>query len=1492
MPIHQSSYEGGIDRDTSKNKYGKNTYYKMKNFRLISLEELSNGAVSSLKGNKSVTISGVTNTDDIVIGHKTIRNYFVAWTTNCHDTTGGRGTIWRCDLSILAPAWEKVYESDTMMLTTKYPIYEEAIGYYESSSIINVYWTDYFNMIRHINIAGTIPKTISVDMLNILSNVTFDTLDVINIGGGNLYVGMVQYAYQYYNVGGVETAYSPVTPLVHLTQSSEGLSGGFISRYEGSSALDEAGNINSSGKSVTIRLTTADTDYEKIRLVAILYRNKDQEPEIHVVGEYDSSSNLVVTDYGVYTKGTITLNALRTLGNAELYCKTIAQKGNKALIGNITEKFFDIDFDARAYRFKRTGASAPYSYDCKVWNTKTTAYDVIVKTGTWPNATYQIGGVDVDEEHDCICPYNYDFQANEIAEEATYDYTDSCAYMYQSLGAADAPVYGGDGPNVKYSFVTTAMSNDTGATSNTRLTIPNTVTIGNLTSYNSHQNPLRTAYLPSNKRDETYRYGLVLVNTKGQESFVKWIGDIKTPTITMYPVMTNAARVSTIYVLGIKFTIDTTGLAALGVASIKIVRVERKDGDRTILTQGAIGRMMYDVGNKINAVTKYYYAFPRLHLKTAIIGETAMYTTFGTKYQLVSPEINYLKNISPLATDYIKCQAILGGDTSRYAYISYDPTNAAKTSDVTALQEQTDFVTGLAGDTYDTKKVIHFTRYLKTRDPVTLYKYTVNAGTLAGLVEYGADEENAIALASLGNAINRAYDVTAASNKHHEGPSGTCLILDLNAVVSVTPLTDADDDSEIYLVDYKRPGIAAAQYGGLTYEARQQNTYIDCGYSIDVTTGAQATDVYGGDTYIGSFEHLQTMYEVDDNDGDTNPDVGMDYRFCEVVAFPCESYINYNLDNGYSYGKGILDQYVYALREEAGSWYSQLDNSVLTAASVTLTQEKNMYEYNSVYSQNNITKLFYPKPDNWFATVVQDTLVKISLEKVPGEEVDSFLKFLTDNEKLLPTDYGAINDLFQFKNYVIVFLTHALGTLSVDERLLLPITNNTIMELGTADNLQFFDFISNSSGSIHPSSINKMGNGFGWYDAYLNSFGYYNGETHDIGLTKGISSVIKTYSDRIKSVAGTYMVNQLYGGNFLTFQNPKNKEAYCAMIVSELASYKAKTGTTVTFDLLYAPTIVSTGNDLLNTLVVINGEEYYADISGNAGVAVLTINTTDNPLLDPTAVKWAAGKYFVYYKDLSTVFSFDTVMSVFQHEVDMFPQHLIEYNDDLFEVFNKMVIYKENEGNYGEFYDIYRYGELELLINPQKSMVCIFNNYAYNMEAYDSAGVNTLAETWHSLHTYNDYQYSVGLPIVATFVDATETFTSASHGLLLNDQLVLSGTIPTGLALYTKYFVVNVTTNTFRLAITKGGTPLTFTSSGTCNYHLLNAPLSTILGNVKRRMRTWRIKDLRDRSVNKPRMRDSYIRMLFRYKHGDNRRIIMHDLYTYYAVTRESLNSR
>jgi hypothetical protein len=122
---------------------------------------------------------------------------------------------------------------------------------------------------------------------------------------------------------------------------------------------------------------------------------------------------------------------------------------------------------------------------------------------------------------------------------------------------------------------------------------------------------------------------------------------------------------------------------------------------------------------------------------------------------------------------------------------------------------------------------------------------------------------------------------------------------------------------------------------------------------------------------------------------------------------------------------------------------------------------------------------------------------------------------------------------------------------------------------------------------------------------------------------------------------------------------------------------------------------------------------------------------------------------------------------------------------------------------------------------------------------------------------------------------------------------MLSGTIPTGFDSTIIYYVIEITTFTFRLSTSKGGTAEVLTNTGTCYYNLLDAPLIintfSTTGNIMRRMRTWRIKDLRDRNSTKPRIRDTYVRLLFKYQHGSNKRIIMHDLYIYYSLSRESM---
>jgi hypothetical protein len=66
-------------------------------------------------------------------------------------------------------------------------------------------------------------------------------------------------------------------------------------------------------------------------------------------------------------------------------------------------------------------------------------------------------------------------------------------------------------------------------------------------------------------------------------------------------------------------------------------------------------------------------------------------------------------------------------------------------------------------------------------------------------------------------------------------------------------------------------------------------------------------------------------------------------------------------------------------------------------------------------------------------------------------------------------------------------------------------------------------------------------------------------------------------------------------------------------------------------------------------------------------------------------------------------------------------------------------------------------------------------------------------------------------------------FTLVDHGLTVGDRIRLttSNTLPTGLSVDKDYWVVyqGLTTSTFQLSVSNGGTPLAVTAAGTGDYY-------------------------------------------------------------------------
>ena len=78
------------------------------------------------------------------------------------------------------------------------------------------------------------------------------------------------------------------------------------------------------------------------------------------------------------------------------------------------------------------------------------------------------------------------------------------------------------------------------------------------------------------KRDEVYRYGIVLFDRYGSRSNVQWIADIRTPNINICPLMSDKYANT----IGVEFTLSSEfkkKLIEKGIVSYEIVRCEKSD---------------------------------------------------------------------------------------------------------------------------------------------------------------------------------------------------------------------------------------------------------------------------------------------------------------------------------------------------------------------------------------------------------------------------------------------------------------------------------------------------------------------------------------------------------------------------------------------------------------------------------------------------------------------------------------------------------------------------------------------------------------------------------------------------------------------------------------------------------------------------------------------------------------------------------------------------
>lgn len=536
---------------------------------------------------------------------------------------------------------------------------------------------------------------------------------------GNMVTSMVQYSYRLYNKYGTSTDISCPTKLIPI-----------VVNYSATDAKKITGEDKdyNTGAGVRIRIdidTSQDVaEFKYIQIYRIQYVENGQQPTIDLIIDQrlqdSTSGTYYYSDTGSASLQQLTLEEYNGLAGIHIVPKVLESKFDYLFAANIKDEqtimdMYTKDFDARSFSGDANGYV--YLYDASFQDRQNYFNLSNMDTSQYPNP-------------DADCCNIYNDMSKEYPEVMTSNNPDNkqgCECRYDIDG-----YYGGTGKYVSWRFVVTELMADinnqpVSSIGNRILSADGNIIFlhneiplsGNLNGAYIHRinglntkvtggidmtryfeygtnckginysNPAVSYAFKSLKRDELYRYGIILYNGKGDHTSVKWIADIRTPNSNYKNcnafvdggVVNNINCYLSVRPLGIEFKVDIDKFNdhlknnynnediewddSMYITHYEIVRCNRTHSDICNISQGVLSRPVRKILN-MNAYKENIQAFPYTPtglLTTANFWLGEDFEAYETQrenegldklensnyenhtlYQFVSPEILYQKD--------------------------------------------------------------------------------------------------------------------------------------------------------------------------------------------------------------------------------------------------------------------------------------------------------------------------------------------------------------------------------------------------------------------------------------------------------------------------------------------------------------------------------------------------------------------------------------------------------------------------------------------------------------------------------------------------------------------------------------------------------------------------------------------------------------------------------------------------------------------------------
>lgn len=449
---------------------------------------------------------------------------------------------------------------------------------------------------------------------------------------GKIEFGVVSYCYQLYNRYGIHTGASIQCQQIPIGNYD------FDNRYV--KCGGKQGAISNCGVKISIQIPRDYWHLDYIKVFRVQYTQNGQMPIVSVI--YDAkvnfneqdSTELIINDVGNDPIENISVEELNSLQGVRIIPNSLASKDGFLFAANTktiqtTIKDFD-KWDARAFRFN--------------YKNKSTVTDVNGDNSFIIDAHEH----NIEDDSVAVPPFDHD------CYDGTYNNINKEASLYSANFVFDSKYQwvGGSGKNIEWRFVISSQVEDSCIKETDK---NNTRKIGTLYNYSQKENVQQnnvfyidkdfkpsiiekaefdpginknTWLIKSLRRNEIYRYGIVLYDKYCQASPVKWIADIRTPNVTEegFQLMSSNTIVNgkryelVIRNLGIQFMVKSLPEGCTG---YQIVRCARHESDIATISQGVLSSPVsnaysrsYEGDNDDYQVTKYHMFCPTGFLTT------------------------------------------------------------------------------------------------------------------------------------------------------------------------------------------------------------------------------------------------------------------------------------------------------------------------------------------------------------------------------------------------------------------------------------------------------------------------------------------------------------------------------------------------------------------------------------------------------------------------------------------------------------------------------------------------------------------------------------------------------------------------------------------------------------------------------------------------------------------------------------------------------------